>query len=406
MADRSGQPSLPVPEQGWLAIAGWACFLGCSWTWVIGMLWPVLLVSEFSVWGWLVFAVPNVVGAAAMGFVIARPTDSAALIERHPQACYRFSEITIAFHVFAVGWAFWFLLGPWGLLGAAAVATVGTLAAGRRPAVLVATAAVTLVSVGCLVAMVLVRGYAWPRFPGGERTVTDLLLLAPNVVVGFLLCPYLDLTFHRARQALTPSAGRWAFALGFGVVFLTMIVFTLLYAVTLRPVFTDPVSLGLPTPVLWVLGIHLTLQAGLTVALHLHELASRRGHEGLHRVGMLAIAGGALAFWAVTEPYLEQGQATGEVVYRGFLLFYGLIFPAYVWLCMIPTLQRGIAPQAQIAVFGVTVLATLPMAYWGFILGESWWLLICLIVLALARLVVERLPRGSGTAMPTDEDEP
>ena len=31
-----------------LHVLAWACFLGCSWTWVIGMLLPILLVRDFG----------------------------------------------------------------------------------------------------------------------------------------------------------------------------------------------------------------------------------------------------------------------------------------------------------------------------------------------------------------------
>src|SRR4051812_22981962 len=42
----------------------WAIFLGVSWTWVIGMFLPVLLVRDYGLLGWVVFAIPNVIGAA------------------------------------------------------------------------------------------------------------------------------------------------------------------------------------------------------------------------------------------------------------------------------------------------------------------------------------------------------
>ena len=40
----------------------WAFFLACSWTWCVGMFLPVLLVRNWGIWGWVVFAVPNVIG--------------------------------------------------------------------------------------------------------------------------------------------------------------------------------------------------------------------------------------------------------------------------------------------------------------------------------------------------------
>ena len=33
----------------------------------------------------------------------------------------------------------------------------------------------------------------------------DLIWLTPVCLLGFLLCPYLDLTFHHVRQETTPS---------------------------------------------------------------------------------------------------------------------------------------------------------------------------------------------------------
>src|SRR6266404_3216610 len=54
---------------------GWAVFLAVSWTWCIGMFLPVLLVRDYGLWGWIVFAVPNMIGAAAMGWVMHRVKD-------------------------------------------------------------------------------------------------------------------------------------------------------------------------------------------------------------------------------------------------------------------------------------------------------------------------------------------
>src|SRR3982750_3304447 len=89
----------------------WAVFLAVSWTWCIGMFLPVLLVRDFGVWGWVVFAVPNVVGAAAMGAVLARPGASERVVARHPGACACFSVVTIGFHVLFLAWIVSALVG-------------------------------------------------------------------------------------------------------------------------------------------------------------------------------------------------------------------------------------------------------------------------------------------------------
>src|SRR5947209_11222754 len=92
----------------------WAFFLACSWTWCIGMFLPVLLVRNWGIWAWIVFAVPNIIGAAAMGLVISSRQQSENILINHRTAIAVFSLITIAFHIYFV---YWFvaqrLMGPW-----------------------------------------------------------------------------------------------------------------------------------------------------------------------------------------------------------------------------------------------------------------------------------------------------
>src|SRR3954464_11105172 len=82
----------------------WAAYLACSWTWCIGMFLPVLLVSEYGVGAWFIFAVPNVVGAAAMGWVLSRAGASERIATEHRTACVAFSAVTLAFHAFFLLW--------------------------------------------------------------------------------------------------------------------------------------------------------------------------------------------------------------------------------------------------------------------------------------------------------------
>lgn len=373
--------------RGPLAALLWACFLGSSWTWVIGMLFPILLVRDYGLWGWVVFAIPNVLGATAMGFVIATPEHSRALVEKHREAALRFSEITIVYHVFVVGAWYQLMFGNWAILATAAVLILVFIAAGQRRALLASAVIVTLISLAIFVFWCAQQGVAL-HLPAQPRlAVTDLLLFACASLVGFALCPYLDLTFHRARQHTDAPTGQLAFALGFGVVFLLMIVFSLWYAQTLRVMTIN--TTALPQGVILALGAHLTIQAGFTIALHLREVAQRRGHAGLHRVFVLAIAAGALAWWALSEPFTTYYDLTiGEVVYRVFLLFYGLAFPAYVFLCMIPT-RRPVARNLRLIVFAIALLAAVPMGYAGFVAGHSWWIAGALGALAAGRGVID-----------------
>ena len=94
MTDRAAQP--PTSP---LTAVGWGFYLACSWTWVIGMYLPVLLIRDFGWAGWLAFAVPNVLGAAAMGWILRSPAAAMRLAGEHPQAVRLFSTVTVSFQV-------------------------------------------------------------------------------------------------------------------------------------------------------------------------------------------------------------------------------------------------------------------------------------------------------------------
>src|SRR5438874_5606425 len=96
--ERAGRSSL-------LPSFSWAIYLGMSWTWCIGMFLPVLLVRDYGIWGWIVFATPNVVGAAAMGWVL-KDHDSQAMVQAHNYAIKAFSFVTAAFQLFFAFWMF------------------------------------------------------------------------------------------------------------------------------------------------------------------------------------------------------------------------------------------------------------------------------------------------------------
>jgi hypothetical protein len=380
----------------------WAIFLACSWTWCIGMFLPVLLVRDYGIGGWIVFAVPNVIGAAAMGWVIRSGAASAQVVEKHRMTCITFSLATIAFQFFFAGWMFTIPVAV--LLVGSLAAVQLTLAMDRRVGVLIWIA--SAIAFGVLIA----SGEAFaphdlpielPRQPA-----IDLLWLAPVCVFGFLLCPYLDLTFHRARQAIGESAerramsdeanshssliahrsalsSRLAFSLGFGVFFLVMILFTLAYAGLLAGVAGD-IPVNGPELALQAVAAHMVLQLIFTIGVHAREVATAQ------QVGMkwpLLIGAAAVGLGLSMGRYSDFSMGPlllPELIYRGFMGFYGLIFPAYVWLCLIPSAS----PSRARGVFVIAVLLALPMFWLGFMQQQMIWILPGMALVLASRLLV------------------
>ncbi|MEO1585314.1 MAG: hypothetical protein AAFR96_12190 [Planctomycetota bacterium] len=380
---------------------GWAAFLGASWTWVIGMYLPILMIRDLGLAGYLVFAVPNVIGAAAMGWVLGSPEASRRLVDRHRNACVAFSVVTIGYHLYWVTWLGGWAIGQWSVgapaLIAAAVLGAGVVAGARTvkrggPARVCALAAM-LASLSAMLGFLFADPPAGPPVADRIRDVgftADALWMLPVSTLGFALCPYLDLTFNRARQACrSPADSRLAFGLGFGVCFALMIVFTMLYAGPMIGFVDGSGGQGvvIPLTVAVALGAHVALQWVFTVSVHTHEVASagvKSTPWGPAAVVLCVIAG---AFVASIADQRWFDMAPGEVGYRVLLSFYGLIFPAYVWLNVIDTKRRAMrtATARSLTVTAATIVLASPFYFAGFMLREEHWLIVGFGIVMLAK---------------------
>jgi hypothetical protein len=363
---------------------------------------PVLLVRDYGVWGFVVFAVPNVLGAAVMGWVLTR-SQSVVMTRwaNHRWACVCFTWVTIAFQLYFLGSMALPVLGPvstawgpWPLVGLLFLLVLLGAAIAARPRI--GSAIVLAVSTTLLLLFLCNSGgVALPVSTDSRR----LLFLAPVCVFGFALCPYLDLTFHRARAELDERASRAAFSVGFCVFFLAMILGTLVYAAPAAGVLAHPKSVAGSLGAL-LIGGHIALQIAGTVALHKRELVLPRENEWNAGSGLQAsfLPGGLLALLALVVADSLKGQeffgiGSFELVYRCFMSFYGLVFPAYVWLCMIPTRDGHsgvLSPQGRrkLLILAIACLLAAPCYWMGFIERIEWWLAPGVGVVLLARFLV------------------
>ena len=385
-------PATPAAGAGRAVDVGnglrWALYLGMSWTWVIGMFLPVLLIRDFGPWAWFAFAIPNIVGAAAMGWAIRSVEHGVRLVDNHRAATRAFSLVTIAFHVFFLLWLVPQLVGP--VLasiafGVALIAMANVFTTTLREAAL---AAIPLI-VSLVIAMIAAgRGsLGWPDVPTSAAAF-DVLGLIAVCALGFITCPYLDLTFHRARQGCRVDAeSKLAFGVGFGLVFGSMIVFTLLYAGAFINGRVDR-TLGL------LIGTHISVQAIYTIGIHaaaLRDSSVRGQRNGLSL--WLAVAAAviiALASRAFEANGMRIGPlVVGEVAYRTFMSFYGLVAPAYVWLCVPP--GRGfVRPHPrELRMAGLACVLAVPFYWVAFIYGPMGWVIPGVAIIVAARFALD-----------------
>ena len=230
--------------------------------------------------------------------------------------------------------------------------------------------------------------------------------LAVVCTFGFLFCPYLDLTFHRACQALPPNPKRAAFAIGLGAIFLSMIAGTALYAPDFNrgPLGNYVGAFAVAGLTTWV-ATHFCVQCGFKWAVHLRALPRWRPTDALLWAAALGTAA-VFAVGIVMKVYLgyrgwDDLLAPGQIYYRMFMSFYGLLFPAYVWICMVPLPGRP-APgvtKRSLTVLAVALAIATPMYWLGFLLDQWVWILVGVCVLLAARAFVPAAVNAPGAVL-------
>ena len=341
---------------------GWGLYLASSWTWCIGMFLPILLIRWWGWPGFLAFAVPNVIGCTLFGYVLT-PETSRALVTRFRVWVALFGAATIAYQI-----CFLLKVGVIAALVAALPVTIALLVSNRRATersdrTMMAIGACAWIA-SCLLFARFGAGALETLPATGTLPPASLAWAAPFMAFGFLLCPYLDPTFHLALQR---SPSRHAFAV-FGAGFTVMLLFT--------AAFTDA-GLG-PTPasgaLLWgrpTFAWQWGLQAAFTIvavaaAMRSLEPVSSLGGTRAMLPGMVVMACLALAWQYLAEPTLpalaaalspSSGTVPGEATYLRWLGLYGVLFPAMLLL----GLRRVPPVVTALAIAGAGFLAEFGM---------------------------------------------
>ena len=389
--------------------AAWSGYLASSWTWCIGMFLPVLLMRDHGWLAWVIFAAPNVIGAAAMGWTVRGAEHSREMVAAHRPAMLAFSVVTRAFQ-------WYFVLGLLArsnesstlpaVAGALAISIALAASDLRRRTVPWSGLIVWAVSMALLAGAFRLGdlpslGTSTPSLAG---PVSLLGLLAVSVF-GFLLCPYLDLTFHRAcAEAKNPRA---AFGVGFGVHFLAMIVGTAAYS-------------GVPwrieglTAIL--IGLHMAFQIGFTAEAHSAEILAHKkvgddlplGERLVRHLPLISLVIGIASLAAVgaCAGWLGGKSSAFEWGYRVWMGFYGLVFPAYVLIAVVPTWGKPVKPTpAMVRAWAVGSLVAMPASYLAFIKGTMWWAGPVMAVVLTAALISRRAAAERPVTIKRTQDE-
>ena len=196
------------------------------------------------------------------------------------------------------------------------------------------------------------------------------------------------------RQTLAAETSRLPLVLtGLGVLFLAMILFTLFYASGSIRAGSMPAFIMTGTAGAAVY-IHLLMQLAYTIRVHEEALSlKRRGFVSAIVAGTLVIV---FAF-VIDLATVFRSMDIGEIVYRSFISCYGFIFPAYVYLIMIPTRDghrgtHGESGRKKLRILFLAVGVAGPMMWMGFMERMELWIVPGLAIVLLARLALPGKP--------------
>jgi len=350
---------------------GWGLYGASAWTWCIGMYLPVLMIQWYGWWGFLVVAIPNVVGCTFMGLRLRTAEASRRFCAAHATAMRWFAIATVGFQLlFLAIVAKWFLPHGHELVSNLFVIPLLAFSLAWLLAMLPRTvwpwfgAAAFVVSVVVLT-LNLSASVPLPDWLGTKPGM-DTVWLIPIFAFGFLLCPWLDAPFHRVLRETNDRRTFWVV----GGAFFVLLALTASYW-TLRP--------GLLVVAVFV---HLLVQTIFTMAANLRELSPVGLVGGRAGIALLLPLFAPVLPWIGTRLTVNPWTGTLDTYLR-YLALYGVVFPAIVLFYATP--RRCPRTLARNTIVIISILIAASCADVGLIDGPAFMATIAVAVLLITR---------------------
>jgi hypothetical protein len=299
-----------------------AIYLACSWLWCLGGFFPLILGRDYGWPALVAFTVFNIGGAIAMGFYFKQRTQQQQFEHKHKSAIALFSYITIAYQLFFVSWL-GFVVGLYWLLPA--VLFIGLMIYFSKAYIKSVAIIFYVLSIALFI---LFLNLDLPPVDLGAKLYWPHAVLP--LAIGFILSPYLDITFHRAyKQSHHPKL---SFLLGFGVFFLSLLFFVFNYAASLGDIFFNQ---AVPASIIYPVIAFLVLQTSFTIAAHCSELKLQdyiKGPALFGTIGGFSAMVLAMLFFFQGSKIYSTNLPFEETLYKSFLFFYSLVFPLYLMI--------------------------------------------------------------------------
>ena len=138
---------------------------------------------------------------------------------------------------------------------------------------------------------------------------------------------------------------------------------------------------------------HIITQSVFTVAAHLREIRTTTPKHPRSIITGIVLVGLLVAALSSSIHLLDRNSVIGQEMYLRLLVFFGLVFPAYVLLFIGP--GKTLTPtRTNVTIYLVVIAAALPLYEFGFLHERAWMAALALAALLTWKVLAQFVPLG------------